>query len=53
VYKDDPTINPPDLERFMEKRIGAYTIEMKASHLSLISHPDAIARLILNAARQA
>jgi hypothetical protein len=32
------TINP-DLEPFMAKRMGAKTIEVKASHLSLISHP--------------
>jgi hypothetical protein len=41
---DDRTINP-DLERFMAKRIGAKTIEVKASRLSLISHPDEITRL--------
>ena len=34
----------------MAKRMGAKTIEVKASHLSLISHPDKIARLILEAA---
>src|SRR3984957_15142576 len=51
VSTDDRTINP-DLERFMAKRMGAKTIEVKASHLSLISHPDAIARLILEAAGQ-
>ncbi len=45
----DRTINP-DLERFMAKRMGAMTIELKSSHLSLISHPDAISRLILEAA---
>ena len=43
------TINP-DLERFMAKRMGAKTIEVKASHLSLISQPDAITQLILEAA---
>jgi hypothetical protein len=32
--------------------MGARTIEVKASHLSLISHPDEIARLILEAAGQ-
>jgi hypothetical protein len=32
-----------DLERFMAKRMGAKTIEVKRSHLSLISHPDDIA----------
>jgi pimeloyl-ACP methyl ester carboxylesterase len=49
VSIEDRTINP-DLERFMAKRMGAKTIEVKASHLSLISHPEEIARLILEAA---
>jgi pimeloyl-ACP methyl ester carboxylesterase len=49
VSTEDRTINP-DLERFMAKRMGAKTIELKSSHVSLISHPDAIARLILEAA---
>jgi len=48
---EDRTINP-DLERFMAKRMGAKTVEVKASHLSLISHPDEIAKLILEAAGQ-
>jgi pimeloyl-ACP methyl ester carboxylesterase len=50
VSTEDRTINP-DLERFMAKRMGAKTIEVKASHLSLISRPDVIADLILEAAR--
>jgi pimeloyl-ACP methyl ester carboxylesterase len=49
VSTEDRTINP-DLERFMAKRMGAKTIEVKASHVSLISHPDEIAGLILEAA---
>src|SRR6201992_304168 len=49
VSTEDRTINP-DLERFMAKRMGARTIEVKASHLSLISHPQEIADLILKAA---
>ena len=52
VSTEDRTIDP-DLERFMAKRMGATTIEVRASHLSLISQPDAIARLILEAAGQA
>jgi pimeloyl-ACP methyl ester carboxylesterase len=52
VSTEDRTINP-DLERFMAKRMGARTIEVKASHLALISHPDEIAHLILEAAGQA
>jgi pimeloyl-ACP methyl ester carboxylesterase len=49
VSTEDRTINP-DLERFMAKRMGAKTIEVKASHLSLISQPDEITQLILEAA---
>jgi pimeloyl-ACP methyl ester carboxylesterase len=51
VSMEDRTINP-DLERFMAKRMGAKTIELKSSHLSLISHPDEITQLILEAAGQ-
>src|ERR1700709_297875 len=49
VSTEDRTINP-DLERFMAKRMGAKTIEVKASHLALISQPRKIAGLILEAA---
>ncbi|MFC3693995.1 alpha/beta fold hydrolase [Chenggangzhangella methanolivorans] len=49
VSSEDHTINP-DLERFMAKRMGAKTIEVKASHVSMISQPDAINALILEAA---
>jgi len=49
VSTEDRTINP-DLERFMAKRMGAKTIEVKASHLGLISHPDEISALIIEAA---
>jgi pimeloyl-ACP methyl ester carboxylesterase len=52
VSTEDRTIDP-DLERFMAKRMGATTIEVKASHLSLISHPQEIAGLILRAAGHA
>jgi pimeloyl-ACP methyl ester carboxylesterase len=48
VSTEDRTINP-DLERFMAKRMGARTIEINSSHLSMISHPDAITNLILEA----
>ncbi|HEY3681219.1 MAG TPA: alpha/beta hydrolase [Bradyrhizobium sp.] len=51
VSTEDRTINP-DLERFMAKRMSAKTIEVKASHLALISQPDAITNLILEAAGQ-
>jgi len=51
VSTADRTINP-DLERFMAKRMGAKTIELESSHLSMISHPDAITALVLEAAGQ-
>src|SRR5262245_7432716 len=50
VSTEDRTINP-DLQRFMAKRMGAKTIEVKASHVSLISQPETIPHLILEAAR--
>jgi pimeloyl-ACP methyl ester carboxylesterase len=49
VSTQDRTINP-DLERFMAKRMGATTVEINAGHLSLVSHPQQVADLILRAA---
>lgn len=49
VSTEDRTIDP-GLQRFLAKRMGAKTIELKASHVSLISRPAEIARLILDAA---
>ena len=51
VSTQDRTINP-GLERFMAKRMGATTIEVTASHVSMISHTDRIGDLILEAAGQ-
>lgn len=49
VSTQDRTI-APESERFFAKRMKANTIELKASHLSIITHPQEITRLILNAA---
>src|SRR5713226_100895 len=49
ISTEDRTISP-ELERFMADRMKAKTIAVKASHLSLISHPNEITNLILNAA---
>lgn len=49
VSTEDRTINP-DLQRFLAKRMNATTIELKSSHVSLLSHPREIADLILAAA---
>lgn len=52
VSKQDRTINP-ELERFMAKRMGAVKIEVDSGHLSLVSHPEVVSRLILDAAANA
>jgi pimeloyl-ACP methyl ester carboxylesterase len=49
VSTEDRTINS-DLERFMANRMHAHTIEIRSSHVSLISHPADVADLILEAA---
>ena len=45
VSQEDQAINP-ELQRFMAKRIGAKTTEIKASHVPFISHPREVANLI-------
>jgi pimeloyl-ACP methyl ester carboxylesterase len=49
VTQDDRAIHP-DLERFYAKRIGATTVEIKASHVPFLTHPREVARLIQQAA---
>jgi pimeloyl-ACP methyl ester carboxylesterase len=41
---------PPDTERFMAKRAGSKVVAIKASHAVFLSHPDAVASLIEQAA---
>jgi pimeloyl-ACP methyl ester carboxylesterase len=44
-------IIPPDLQRNFAKRMNATTISLNSSHASLVTHPDEIAELILNATK--
>jgi len=48
VAKQDRTV-PPDLERFVAKRMGAATVEADTSHVPMLSNPD----LVLGVIRQA
>lgn len=41
---------PPDAQRMFAKRMGADTIEVRSSHLALVSHPAEVVRLIEAAA---
>jgi pimeloyl-ACP methyl ester carboxylesterase len=43
----------PELQRFMAKRIGAHTAEIKSSHVPFISHPKEVVKLIEEAASAA
>jgi pimeloyl-ACP methyl ester carboxylesterase len=44
-------IIPPDAQRQFAQQMNATTISVNASHASLVSHPDEIAQLILEAAK--
>src|ERR1700756_4020238 len=52
ISRNDRTTSP-DLERFLAKRMGSTTVEIDSGHLSLITHPDEVTQLILEAARGA
>jgi hypothetical protein len=52
VAKQDNAI-APELERFMARRIHAHTSEMDGSHAVYISHPEAVARFVEQAAKSA
>jgi hypothetical protein len=41
----------PDLERFMAERAGSHTVEVRSSHVPMVSQPDAVTRLIERADR--
>ena len=43
----------PDEERFFAKRMNATTTELKASHVSMLSQPKAVAAVIMDAAAKA
>jgi pimeloyl-ACP methyl ester carboxylesterase len=43
---------PPATQLFMAKRAHSHTVEINASHASLVSHPAAVTKLILDAAHR-
>jgi pimeloyl-ACP methyl ester carboxylesterase len=50
VAKNDQAL-PPDAERFFAQRMGATSVEIDSSHVAMVSHPDAVVKLIKDAAR--
>jgi len=49
VATEDRTIQP-ELERFVAKRMGATTVELRSSHVPMLSQPRAVLDVIRNAA---
>ena len=49
VATEDRTIH--DLERFVAKRMGATTVELRSSHVPMLSQPQAVLDVIRNAAQ--
>ena len=52
VAAQDRTV-PPELERFVAKRMGATTVEVDSSHVPMLSKPQAVLGVILDAAKAA
>ena len=50
VATEDRTIQP-DLERFVAKRMGATVVELRSSHVPMLSQPQAVLDVIRNAAK--
>jgi pimeloyl-ACP methyl ester carboxylesterase len=50
VARNDHTI-PPEAQRVMAERAGAKTVEIRSSHVAMISHPDKVTDLILKAVK--
>jgi pimeloyl-ACP methyl ester carboxylesterase len=49
VAKQDQII-PPQAEREMAKRAGSTTVAINSSHVAMMSHPDVVTKLIVQAA---
>ena len=47
----DRTVPPPALQRFEAARMKARTVEVAASHVAMVSQPDATAALVMRACR--
>ncbi|WP_405098318.1 alpha/beta fold hydrolase [Micromonospora sp. NBC_01412] len=50
IATDDKAI-PPALQRYEYRRAGSQTVEVAASHVAMVSHPDLVTQLIVDADR--
>lgn len=53
IVSTEDRMIPPDAERFMAKRAKAKVTEIKSSHVSFMSHPEEVAAVIEEAAKNA
>ncbi len=51
VVSTKDTIIPPELQRDQVKRLHAKAVEVASSHVVMLSHPDVVAKLIIEAAQ--
>jgi len=51
VVSGNDTINPPQMQRDQVKKLDARSVEVASSHVVMLSHPDVVAKMILEAAR--
>ncbi|MGF9567497.1 alpha/beta hydrolase [Neorhizobium sp. JUb45] len=51
VVSTDDKVIPPQLQRDQVKRLKATAVEVAASHVVMLSHPDVVAKLIIEAAK--
>jgi len=52
VATEDRTVQP-ELRRFVAKRMGATVVELRSSHVPMLSQPHAVLGVIRNAAKAA
>jgi len=52
VATEDRTVQP-ELRRFVAKRMGATVVELRSSHVPMLSRPHAVLGVIRNAAKAA
>lgn len=51
VVTTNDTVASPQMQRDQAKRMGATSVEVASSHVVMLSHPEAVAKLILDAAK--
>lgn len=52
LVSENDSVVSPDLQRFMAERMGATVVSIPSSHASLISHPEEVVQLIMDAANE-